>query len=66
MLEITIESGQKVYIAPRHVVTVASDSGFDQYANIIMAVGPDLKAKGSAKQIAEKVSTALGEMMQWQ
>ncbi|MGC2655055.1 MAG: hypothetical protein WA317_16005 [Mycobacterium sp.] len=66
MLEITVPSGQKVYIAPRHVVTVASESGFDQYADVIMAEGPNLKAKGSAKQIAEKVSDALGEMMQWQ
>jgi hypothetical protein len=31
-----------------------------------MAAGPTLKAKGSAKEIAEKVSDALGEKMQWQ
>ena len=66
MLEITIPSGQKVYIAPRHVVTVAPESGFDQNADIVMAEGPNLKAKGSAKQIAEKVSHALDETMQWQ
>ena len=66
MLEITVPSGQKVYIAPRHVVTVTPESGFDQNADIVMVEGPNLKAKGSAKQIAEKVSHALGETMQLQ
>ena len=64
MLEITTDAGQKVYIAPSHVVAVASEAGFDQYADIIMAAGPNIKVTGSAKQIAQKVSNALGNQMQ--
>lgn len=64
MLELTNETtGQKFYIAPSHVVTVAAESGFDQYANILMAVGASFKVMGSARQIAENVSKALGEEM---
>jgi hypothetical protein len=50
--------GQPVYIAPSQVVAVIP------VVPVGISVGPNIKVRGSAKQIAEKVSKALGEEMQ--
>jgi hypothetical protein len=60
MLEVTRDTGQPVYIAPSHVVAVMPVSGGDNYAEIVLSAGPNIKVRGRAKQIAQNVSNALG------
>ena len=65
MLELIRDTGSMVYIAPSHVVTVmpvrAGGLSSEAYADIVISVGPHIKVRGNAKEIAEKVSKALGE-----
>ena len=68
MLELIRDTGSMVYIAPSHVVTVmpvrAGGLSSEVYADIVISVGPHIKVRGTAKQIAEKVSKALEKVMQ--
>jgi H2-forming N5,N10-methylenetetrahydromethanopterin dehydrogenase-like enzyme len=58
MLEIETNTGQTVYIAPSHVVSVVPDETL-RFVVIALSTGQSFHVTGSAKQAAEKISAAL-------
>ena len=62
MLELTSDTDTTLFVAPRHIVSVGPTENNDpRYATIALANAEAVRVKGNFRDIAQKVSEALGE-----